>query len=502
MSTKGLVFYYDMYNVKSYKGAPVTNLLPGGTTNAYPSTGNGWGTYNTNQYNSNTYFSIGSISSVTGNVVVTAAGHPLRSYDVVTPQTSGGGVTAGTNYLVKKLSSNSFSLHSYNSSQDGSSGFSVYDSFNNNTQVSINATSFPTMWWGPPHLPNSGLVKEIIRNGFRNKDRVHDCIRLHYIRRDGVADGMSYGVDTTVTPGVAHTVSFYVKAATPTGVGQSISYQIYNYTGGSAAGYSFNFTLTAEWQKVYMTFTPSYGTCISYWFTNTATPYSWDLSEIMFTTGSTPTEYTESTRSTTGVLTDLMNRSSITANSLTYGVDGNFSFNGISNYITATPNSAFDLYCLNIWYYNNNAIPNNDTAIGGPSAGYQTMVQFNNAYPCGVNLGAWTGSMTNEAIQIWTGTASVYAGTYNRDYVAAGWHNTVFNWNGSQYDIWTDGVKTTTYTMTGGATLQNITSLQIGYSTPGYYFNGRIPSVKCHNVQLTDAEVLQGFNLHRSRYGI
>jgi hypothetical protein len=502
MSTKGLVFYYDMYNVKSYKGAPVTNLLPGGTTNAYPSTGNGWGTYNTNQYNSNTYFSIGSISSVTGNVVVTAAGHPLRSYDVVTPQTSGGGVTAGTNYLVKKLSSNSFSLHSYNSSQDGSSGFSVYNSYNNNTQISINSTSFPTMWWGPPHLPNSGLVKEIIRNGFRHKDRIHDCVRLHYIRSDGVADGMSYGVDTTVTPGVAHTVSFYVKAATPTAVGKSISYQIYNYTGGSAAGYSFNFTLTAEWQKVYMTFTPAYGTCISYWFSNSSPPYSWDLSEIMFTTGSTPTEYTESTRSTTGVLADLSNKSSITANSLTYGVDGNFSFNGSSNYITVTPNSAFDLYSLQFWMYNNNAVPNNDGAIGGPSS-YQSPINFNSVGTYGINLGGWTGGATNEAFHIWSATAGGLM-TYNQIAAPVGWHHVVFNWNGTTYDIWLDGVKTTTYAHSSGhAKLANITSLRIGGDvTAGYYFNGRITSVKCHNVQLTDEEVLQGFNTQRLRYGI
>jgi hypothetical protein len=222
----------------------------------------------------------------------------------------------------------------------------------------------------------------------------------------------------------------------------------------------------------------------------------------MFTTGSAPTEYTVSSRSNTGVLADLSNNCSITANSLTYDTtNGTFSFNGSSNYLSITPSSSFNMYCLDIWYYNNNAIPNNDTTIGGPST-YQTMVQFNAAYPTGVNLGAWTGSMTNEAIQIWTGTASVYTATYNRDYVASGWHNTVFNWNGTTYDIWTDGVKTTSYTMAGGATLQNISSLQVGYSSPGYYFNGKIPAVKCYNTQLTDSQVLQNFTAQRGRYGI
>ena len=39
----GLVFCFDMNNVKSFVGAPATNLLPGGNTNGYPSIGNGWG---------------------------------------------------------------------------------------------------------------------------------------------------------------------------------------------------------------------------------------------------------------------------------------------------------------------------------------------------------------------------------------------------------------------------------------------------------------------------
>jgi len=212
-------------------------------------------------------------------------------------------------------------------------------------------------------------------------------------------------------------------------------------------------------------------------------------------------------RTTAQVLADVSGLNNpITSNSLTYASDGTFSYNGSSNYITYTPNSAFNLGCLSIWYYNNNAIPNNDTPIGGPST-YQTMVMFNGSYPLGVNLGAWTSSMTNEAIHIWTGTsASVYAATYNRDYVAVGWHNTVFNFNGTTYDIWTDGVKTTTYFMSGGgwssAPLQNITSMQIGYSSPGYYFNGKMPVIQAYNAQLTDAQVLQNWTVGRVRFGI
>ena len=159
------------------------------------------------------------------------------------------------------------------------------------------------------------------------------------------------------------------------------------------------------------------------------------------------------------------------------------------------------MYCLDVWLYNNNAVPNNDTTIGGPST-YQTLIQFNGAYPTGINLGAWTGSMTNEAVQIWTGTASTYTATYNQTAVPVGWHNWVFNWNGSNYDIWIDGAKTTTYNMSGGATLQSLSNLQIGYSSPGYYFNGKIPIVKVYDRQLSDIEVLRNFNAIRKRFNV
>jgi hypothetical protein len=88
--------YYDMNNTqKSWRGAPVTNLLPNPTINSVPTTGNGWGTYNTNQYGSGAYFSIGTVSSISSNIVTMTAAHSLRSYDVMQPQSSGGGVTGG-----------------------------------------------------------------------------------------------------------------------------------------------------------------------------------------------------------------------------------------------------------------------------------------------------------------------------------------------------------------------------------------------------------------------
>lgn len=212
------------------------------------------------------------------------------------------------------------------------------------------------------------------------------------------------------------------------------------------------------------------------------------------------------TRSSTTTLRDVTRNGTINLNSVNYASDGSLSFNGSGNYITYTPNSRFPLHCLDIWFYNNNAIPNNDTSIGGPTT-YQSLVQFNGANTLGVNLGAWTGSMTNEAIHIWTyNPASTYSATYNQTAAAVGWHNVVFNWNGGYYDIWLDGVKTTVFAQTsnGHSLLQEITSsIRFGGNVnDNYYFNGRIAAAKAYNRSLSDTEVRNNFNALRGRYGI
>ena len=51
--TDGLVVALDAANLKSFFGEQTTNLYTG-DTNSFPKVGNGFGTYNTNQYNNNT----------------------------------------------------------------------------------------------------------------------------------------------------------------------------------------------------------------------------------------------------------------------------------------------------------------------------------------------------------------------------------------------------------------------------------------------------------------
>ena len=514
--TNGLVMYYDMNNTqKSWRGAPVTNLLPTPAVNSVPTTGNGWGTYNTNQYGSGAYFSIGTVASVSGNIVTMTAAHSLRSYDVMQPQSTGGGVTAGTNYLIKKLSSTTFSLHPYNSSQDGSQGYinpatgtyKVYDDFANDVRISINSTSFPTMWWGYPHLPNSGLVKEVRVNGCSIPGYpTTDCLRLYHTRPDGVTDGMAYGVDTTVTPGVAHTVSFWTKTVNSAAVGQSISYQIYNYTGGSAVGFSFSATLGAVgvWTKQSLTFTPSYGTAISYFFPSSGN-IIYDLAHIQFETGSTASSWSNSSRSSTQALLDLTGKTTPTVTSLSYSSDNtnSFSFDGSTNYITVGALSgSFGSFTVSVWFYST------------------SVTNYRNLIDCNFNYNATTGNIGPRLEQNSSGNlAWLLSGNTSSNAVydyytvissgmtANTWYNAVITWKNGSANTYLNGSPVTVNASTPNGFVNVFNNVIIG---KGFFldaastrsFVGKIPVVKIYNRALSATEVVQNFNAQRTRYGI
>jgi hypothetical protein len=507
--TSGSVFAFDTSDViNSYKGEPTTNLLPSPGLNGYPTYGNSWATYNTNQYCGNNgcavYWDIPAIASVSSNIVTTVSAHPIRSFDVINPETTGGGVTAGTNYLAKRISSTQFSLHAYNSSQDGSQGyinpstggFKVHDSYWLDERVSVNASSFPTKWWGAPHLPNSAIVKEIIPGGFTNVDgKKTDCIRLHWFRSDAT-DGMAYGADASFTPNQDVTISFWMRAVDVNAVGQSV--YVENYTYGTVSptdrGASKTIGPVGVWQKHSNTWNSPNSVAITYFFPSTGN-MKVDIANIQIEQKSHATPFTVSNRSNTNAIAPLSGNSTIDLTNVSFDANAQMYFDGTNDYASVTLPSSIDVYCLEMVWYNNNAIPDNDTAIGGPST-YQTPISFNGTGQ-GVHLGAWTGGLTNEAIHIW-GASGV---TSNRVYAGVGYHHVVFNWNGTTYDIWVDGVNTKTYYGSGTnyATLITASSIKLGNDSDGYCFNGQIPVTKIYNRPLTQGEIRSNFDKHKKK---
>lgn len=515
--TNGLIWYHDAANGKSFIGGPVTNVLSTTPANIYPSTGNGWGTYNTNQYGSGTFFSIGSISSVSGNVVYTTSNHPLRSYDVMRPQTSGGGVTANTDYLVKKLSNTSFTLHPYNGSQDGSQGYinpatgnhKVYDDFANDVRISVNSSSFPTMWWGSPHLPNSALVKEVITNGFTGLigRQPTDCLRLHWNRSDA-SDGMAYNVDASTTANQTYTVSFWLRAASPSAVGKTINYSIYNYGSIAPAGYGFSPVIGAlgVWQKYYMTFTPVNPYCISYWFP-AYSPMKVDIANIQFELGSVANNVAAYTRTSGQCFANLMyqNGLNISINSnligqpsnLIYTSDGGYSFNGTS-YL-----SAFDLS------YVVDRINHYTVEIVFKSTAVESYRNIFDAVYGNVNYGPRLEQNSSGNLVWITGNNS---GSYSAVTVRSSgleanvYHHVVLTSSGNQLKSYYNGALVSTVTnpyLQDSDKFYNV-NFGRGFSSNQNerWFKGEIPIGRIYNRALSNSEVTQNFNGIRRRFGI
>ena len=512
ISESGLVLAFDGGNYRSFNGEATTNLIPSPFVNAFPTTGNGWGSYNTNQYGSGTYFSIGTVSSVTNNIVTMTSPHPLRTYDVMQPQTTGGGVGAGTNYFIKKVSDTSFTLHAYNSSQDGSQGYinpstgthKVYDSIATDARISVNASGFPTMWWGAPHLPNSGLVKELRYGEFNNVVPYFppiDCIRLHYIRTDGVMDGMSYGVDCTITPGSPVTVSFYTRAATASAVGKQIQYQIYNYSGGSPTGYYYTFALGAlgVWERQTFTFTPANSVMVSYWFAASVGVYAWDWSCMQVEQKSYATNFVPGVRgatvSTGGGWADLSGNSNHgqLINGVMEGGDnlGTLVFDGANDSVATSNNASFGSNCTwEVWINRSSSVNSYNMFMGRylPYFGLRNdSVVFSNVISGSQQTLYSTGFTPSNSTWYHLAFTTQYDGTYTTSKI---YINGVLNSSA----VFTGVQGEYPYPLTLGDGL--------GYPGSWYPFQGKISGLKVYSRTLTAEEIKQNFSALRGRFGL
>jgi hypothetical protein len=490
----------DTAHVSSFVNIqPTTNLIPSPTVNSYPTAGNWWGTYNTNQYCGNNgcavHWDIPAIASVSNNIVTTVSAHQIRSFDVITPLTTGGGVSGGAQYLAKKVSDTQFSLHDYNSSQDGSQGylnpttgrFKVHDSFWLDQRVAVNASSFPTKWFGNPHQPNSALVKEIISGGFNVYGHpVTDCMRLHFFRADAT-DGMSYGVDASVTIGQPVTTSFWLRAASPSAVGQYIAFQHYNYGGiGGADGFYMNaFTgAQGEWVRRSFTFTPTRNTLISYFFPSTG-DMKIDVANIQIEQQSTVTPFVAGSRVQNTTIYDLSGKGNngVLTNGPTFKseIAGEIAFDGVDDYIE---------------------IPHSSTI--APSTGSISVEAIFKADSAGSMHGSIIYNKENEFEMSAGGGVISYAFRPNWAWVGNTafntnqWYHTMLTYDQSYQRLYVNGSEVYSAALSGPIGNVHSNPLRIGArggTASAYgFFNGSIPIVKVYNRALSASEVFQNFS--------
>jgi hypothetical protein len=513
LTNKDLVFGYDTgYGIANnsiatrfYPGEPTTNLLPSPGTNGRFTTSNGWSTYNTNQYNGNNDFSIGVVGSVTNNIVtLSSVGTTIRSFDVLNPATTGGGVTAGTNYVIKKISSTTFSLHAYNSSQDGSQGytnsstgfFKVHDAYANDTRVSITASSFPTMWHGSPHLPNSGLIKEIVPNGGRIPGT--PSMRHHVYRGDNVADGMAYGVYTPVTAGDVINVSFWVRGTSSAAFGRGLTYSTYFGAGNGVYGSSRTIDSNGDWSLHNHTWTASVSTSFySYFFpAGYSEPYAYDIADLQIevNTGGHATPFTLTSRSDTQCLIDLVKTTDIDVSNVSFDSTGQPEFDGTDDkgVITNFPhiwNSSLSVESVVSWDDDTRSVilGNYDQGSGGHDINFEKN-------PSGTLRFYWD-----------RGSRDVYSSA-NAVTTAGAYHHVVFvrDVSANNFRFYVDGELVTTVANAGSNIPTTGSTFRFGADTRNgsTVHNGSIPVIKAYSRVLTAAEITSNYNAYKNRFNI
>jgi hypothetical protein len=511
---KDLQLYYNREFSKSFRGEATTNLystVGGGAANTYPSSGNGWGTYRDSLYNGGAFASIGTIASVSGNVVTvsspTAYFNSFATYDVIRPQTTGGGLTANTDYYFKRLSSTTFTLHQYDSTNDGSkTPEQILTYISSDTRISVNATSFPTMWWGYPHIPNVALIKTAITDGFAYDNRLHDCLRLNWFRSDR-SDGMAYGVQPAYTANTQYVFTAYIRASSQNAIGGTVAisaYQTGTATYPTITGASSPI-LTSNWQKWTGTFTSSAtgGSFFFYFFPSIATlPATVDIAELQLEQKSYATEFTPTSRSANtvaggGGLLD------ISGNNVNADLT-NVSFNSTGYYLAGTASANRIQFTTPTSFIYSAAGKTVLMWIKYTGSGYFGF--------CGLGNAA-NGQSFNLR------TSNTYLGFmgYNADYdPSAGpqLNNDVWHLIGATFDaygvgtlkLYVDGSNTASATLTlnTGPEASNIG--YIGRSSHGGgnegYFGGQVGQFMMYNRALSADEVLQIFNSQRKTYGV
>ncbi len=506
-STYGLVFGYDIGSDKSYLGEPTTNLVPDAPNNGRFTTSNGWATYNTNQYCGNngcgTYWTIPSISSVSGNVVTTSSAHQIRSFDVIQPNATGGGVNAGQNYVAKKISDTQFCLYAYNGSQSGADGYinpttgfyKVHDDYANDNKVSINSSGFPTGWWGAPHLPNAGLIKEIVPGGGRVPGT--NCMRWHQYRGDGVADGMAYGVYVPVTAGDTITVSYYLRAATKSAVGKGGYYTTYFYGYGAYSG-GFSWGDHGVWVRNTHQWTASYTSSFyQYWFPDgSGDPYAVDIADLQVEVNKGhATKFTTGTRSATQSLLDMTGVNTINVANASFDSNGNPYFDGTNDSIIVTNHSSLKNNTTTIEFIiKYNGTPNGDIIQMGVGSGSYAQYYYR-AYG-GNSYWNWfpTGASSYGAITIPNSAFTI--GQYYHVVMVGRSDGSV------SFYINTIAQSGASVSSTSAVSTWTPANLTIGGYTWDGYSSSEIPVVKIYNRELTTSEINKHYYSYKNRFNL
>jgi hypothetical protein len=220
--------------------------------------------------------------------------------------------------------------------------------------------------------------------------------------------------------------------------------------------------------------------------------------------GGIPTPFVAGTRSNTQAILDLTGNNTLTTSSLTYNSDGKFSFNGTSNFISAStvtlPSGTSNSTML-VWCYPDSS---------GPTDQYTGLLSYGNR-----------SSSDSRLLSLYTSGTTMYVSSayWGNDYTPNNLAVTANAWNMVGMTTLGSGVANNTTLYCGNASgFNSVTGSSSSYATPlatqsknlaigctdfgGRYMKGKIAMALIYDRALTSAEMQQNFNALRKIYGI
>jgi hypothetical protein len=320
-----------------------------------------------------------------------------------------------------------------------------------------------------------------------------------------------FSIDSNAVPVTGrYTFSYYARltgGSTSSSFGNSQIWRLTNdsdaYNSTTIISGDWNPTMTSNWKRFVVsgTITAGVGLRMFLVHSNQLTGgITVQYCGFQLERGSVATPFNPST--TSSKLTN-----TFTESSLTYASDNTFSFNGSSNYVTATSNTDFQFlglqpFTLEAWVYPTanpgiNGFPGIICRESNPGSGRD-----------GYNL-LFHGSATTEtsfAIERWTAGSGVsYYHYLDSSITLNNWHHITATFDGYNIILYRNGVAVGSTLQSTGIT-NTTAQLNVGMlgTTPASSLNflGKIAVAKVYKLALSAAEVLQNFNALRGRYGL
>lgn len=330
------------------------------------------------------------------------------------------------------------------------------------------------------------------------------------IMETATTDYHRIGQNISASTGLNRRCSFYAKAGERTlargwsWAGGDTTQQTFDLKAGTCSG-SQSPTIdyvTAGWYRCAFTVPaaninnviigPSDGTLATASYLGDASKgiYIWHA-QLEVSTYANP--FTDTARSNSQVLYDIVGNNSLTASSLTYASDNTFSFNGTTDYIGIADSVSLKPSSITVCVW----------AQVASISSYQVLASKRDLSTYGWEISNSSGTlrvtMRPDGV-----TNNIFGGTLA---VGEKFH-AAFSFDGTTLKLYKNGIQTGTVT-SSTPVLNGTNRMIIGGRTSNTdgiiveaFYNGNIYSTSMYNCALTASEVLQNFNATKSRYGL